>query len=277
MATETGTPDPAALLDGVLAACREAAAAILAVYERDFAVETKDDDSPLTEADMASHRIIKRHLLALTPDIPLLSEESTRQAWHDRRDWRALWIVDPLDGTREFVKRNGEFTINVALAVDHRPVLGVIGIPVHGILYAGIPGQGAWRIRDDERTPVSTRVPATDPPVVLGSRSHSNPRMAAYLEALGEHELMARGSALKFCSVAAGEADFYPRLGPTSEWDTAAGDAIVEAAGGRVVNAVTGEVLTYNARETLLNPEFLVSGDPGRAWPAPPPPPAGSG
>lgn len=269
--------EPGTLLAGVIAACREAAAAILSVYDRDFAVETKADDSPLTEADMASHRILQRHLERLTPELPVLSEESRRQDWPLRRSWRRLWVVDPLDGTREFVKRNGEFTINVALVEDHRPILGVIAIPVGNVIYAGIPGQGAWRYDGETRTRIATRRPAAAPPVVLGSRSHSNQRMAEYFQRLGRHELMTRGSALKFCAVAEGLADFYPRLGPTSEWDTAAGDGIVAAAGGKVVHAETGAALTYNARETLLNPEFLVIGDPARAWPAPPPPPAEPG
>lgn len=263
--------EPDSLLDGVLAACRAAAAAILEVYEQEFEVETKTDDSPLTEADMASHRILSQHLHALAPDIPILSEESADPEWSRRRDWSRLWVVDPLDGTREFVKRNGEFTINVALVEQHRPVLGVIAVPVGNVVYAGLPGRGAWRYDGETRSAIATRIPAAAPPVVLGSRSHGSERTAAYFERLGRHERISRGSALKFCAVAEGAADFYPRLGPTSEWDTAAGDAIVEAAGGRVVNAQSGEVLTYNARETLLNPEFLVSGDPARAWPAPPP------
>lgn len=264
------------LVDGVLDACRQAADAILDIYEHDdFDVEMKSDDSPLTRADLASHRILVDALERLTPDIPVLSEESAETAFEARRSWPRLWVVDPLDGTREFIKRNGEFTINVALVEDHRPVLGVIAVPVAGEAYSGIPGQGAFRWRIDGRsrpaaTPIATRRPPADPPVVLGSRSHGNARSQAYFESLGPHTQLARGSALKFCAVAAGEADFYPRLGPTSEWDTAAGDAIVRAAGGRIW-LPDGRELRYNARSTTLNGDFLVAGDPSVHWPSPPP------
>lgn len=259
-------------VDGVRAACAEAREAILEIYENDdFDVEMKADDSPLTRADLASHRILVAALERLTPDIPVLSEESASTAFQARRGWPRLWVVDPLDGTREFIKRNGEFTINVALVEDHRPVLGVIAVPAQDEVYSGIPGHGA--VRWDAAgtpTPIATRRPPADPPVVLGSRSHGNPRSEAYFEAIGRHERLARGSALKFCAVACGEADFYPRLGPTSEWDTAAGDALVHAAGGRV-GLPDGRDLRYNARETTLNGDFLVSGDPQANWPTPPP------
>jgi 3'(2'), 5'-bisphosphate nucleotidase len=179
--------------------------------------------------------------------------------------------VDPLDGTKEFIKRNGEFTINVALVVDHVPVLGVIAVPVSRTAYTGIVGEGAQRWRNyRDAEPIWTRRPGASPPVVLGSRSHANPRTVAYFEMLGEHEQASRGSALKFCAVAEGAADFYPRLGPTSEWDTAAGEAIVTAAGGKVWMP-DGKPLLYNARETTLNGDFLVAGDPEAEWPVPPP------
>lgn len=263
----------AALVRGVLEACTDASRAILDIYANDdFDVEMKSDDSPLTRADLASHRILCDALAALTPDVPVLSEESSSTAFEARRSWPRLWVVDPLDGTREFIKRNGEFTINVALVAGHRPVLGVIAVPAHDEAFSGIPGQGAYRWTPDGRSSaISTRRPPADPPVVLGSRSHGNPRSRAYFEAIGPHERLARGSALKFCSVAAGEADFYPRLGPTSEWDTAAGDALVHAAGGRVA-LPDGRDLLYNARATTLNGDFLVSGDPSARWPTPPPP-----
>ena len=260
------------LLPGVLQACSEATNAILDIYERDdFEVEAKHDKSPLTEADMASHHILVAALKQLTPDIPILSEESADIGFEERRHWSRLWVVDPLDGTREFIKRNGEFTINVALVVDHVPVLGVIAVPVSRTAYTGIVGEGAHRWQNyRDPAPIGTRRPPGRPPVVLGSRSHANPRTVAYFEMLGEHEQASRGSALKFCAVAEGEADFYPRLGPTSEWDTAAGEAIVTAAGGRVWMP-DGRPLAYNARETTLNGDFLVAGDPDADWPAPPP------
>ncbi|MDT8438354.1 MAG: 3'(2'),5'-bisphosphate nucleotidase CysQ [Wenzhouxiangellaceae bacterium] len=259
------------LLEGVLAACREASARILEIYQSDdFSIERKEDDSPLTRADMASHHSLVAALSALTPEIPILSEESAEVPFAQRCAWSKLWVVDPLDGTREFIKRNGEFTINVALVENSRPVLGVIAVPVTELAYSGIVGVGAarWRNwRDPE--PIATRRPCPPRPVVLGSRSHANPRTQAYFEMLGEHEQISRGSALKFCAVAAGEADFYPRLGPTSEWDSAAGEAIVIAAGGRVW-LPDGRPLRYNVRPTTLNGDFLVAGDPARAWPTPP-------
>ncbi|MBS3823746.1 MAG: 3'(2'),5'-bisphosphate nucleotidase CysQ [Wenzhouxiangellaceae bacterium] len=260
------------LLPGLLQACSDAADAILDVYESDdFAVEAKHDKSPLTKADMASHHSLVAALNKLTPGIPILSEESADVDLEQRRDWRRLWVVDPLDGTREFIKRNGEFTINVALVVDHLPVLGAIAVPVTRTAYTGIVGQGAHRWHDyTTPQPIETRRPCASPPVVLGSRSHANARTRAYFEMLGEHALASRGSALKFCAVAEGEADFYPRLGPTSEWDTAAGEAIVTAAGGRVWMP-EGKPLRYNARETTLNGDFLVAGDPEAEWPVPPP------
>jgi 3'(2'), 5'-bisphosphate nucleotidase len=260
------------LVRGVLDACREATRSILEIYgQEDFAVERKDDRSPLTEADMASHRCLVAALGELTPDVPILSEESAETEFDRRRQWRRLWVVDPLDGTREFIKRNGEFTINVALVEDHRPVLGVIAVPVSGLAYSGVVGDGALRWHDwRDAEEIATRKPCPERPVVLGSRSHANERTQAYFDRLGEHERLSRGSALKFCAVASGEADFYPRLGPTSEWDTAAGDAIVHAAGG-LVSLPDGRPLLYNARSTTLNGDFLVSGDPDADWPSPPP------
>lgn len=260
------------LLPGVLQACSDATDAILDIYESDdFEIQAKQDKSPLTEADMASHHILVAALKDLTPEIPILSEESADIGFEDRRHWDRLWVVDPLDGTREFIKRNGEFTINVALVVDHVPVLGVIAIPVSRTAYSGIVGEGAqrWRNYRDAES-IRTRRPSARPPVVLGSRSHANPRTVAYFEMLGEHEQTSRGSALKFCAVAEGSADLYPRLGPTSEWDTAAGEAIVTAAGGKV-RMPDGKPLLYNARETTLNGDFLVAGDPEAEWPVPPP------
>ncbi len=263
-----------ALIAQVLEACAAASAAILDEYRKDFSVAQKADRSPLTAADLASHRILVERLEQLTPEVPILSEESAEIEWTTRRDWRRLWIVDPLDGTREFIQRNGEFTINVALVEDHRAVLGVIAVPVFDQAYSGIPGQGAIRWHGLHQAapkpePIHSRKPTPDTPVVLGSRSHGNERSQAYFHKLGPHHRISRGSALKFCAIAAGEADFYPRLGPTSEWDTAAGQAIVEAAGGRVCLA-DGREMRYNARPSILNGDFLVAADPDHAWPAPP-------
>jgi len=245
---------------------RRAGAAILEIYAGSFAVEQKADDSPLTAADMASHRIIVAGLQALTPDIPVLSEESKHIDWNTRRAWDRYWLVDPLDGTREFVKRNGEFTVNIALIENHAPVLGVVLLPVTGALYYGVAGDGAFleNAPGAMPQPIATRAAATVP-VVAGSRSHGNERQTAMLANLGEHTLMSVGSSIKFCMVARGDADLYLRLGLTSEWDTAAAQCVLEQAGGAVVD-LQGEALRYNTKESLLNPEFLALGDGSVDW-----------
>jgi 3'(2'), 5'-bisphosphate nucleotidase len=240
--------------------------AILDVYEQDFSVTNKKDNSPLTQADLASHAIICDALAKLTPDIPLLSEESTGVDFQTRFAWQQYWLVDPLDGTREFINRNSEFTVNIALISNHAPVFGVVHVPVSGVTYTGIGKRGACR-QDPGREPVNIHVrqPCTDPVVVVGSRSHANPKLMHHLSAIGDYELISMGSSLKFCLLAEGKADFYPRLGPTSEWDTAAAHAVVNAAGGQIIT-LNGEPLQYNRKESLLNPEFLVIADPSRDW-----------
>ena len=243
----------------------EAGRAILEVYGQDFEVIAKEDQTPLTQADLASHRIICDALGRLTPDIPLLSEESAEIDFATRSAWQRYWLIDPLDGTREFVSRNGEFTVNIALIDDHEPVLGIVHVPVTGVTYSGVRGVGATRSSpaEDIRS-IHVRQPCGDPVVIVGSRSHANPELEKYLRPL-RHELVSMGSSLKFCLLAEGKADFYPRLGPTSEWDTAAAHAVVSAAGGRIVK-LDGSPLRYNTKESLLNPEFLVIADPTRDW-----------
>ncbi len=245
---------------------RQAGRAILDVYAGSFAVERKADHSPLTAADMASHRIIVAGLRELAPDIPVLSEESREIAWDVRREWDRYWLVDPLDGTREFVKRNGEFTVNIALIENHVPVLGVVLLPVTGELYYGLVDEGAFLQEAPGALPqpIATRA-AAPVPVVAGSRSHGSDRQAAILSRLGGHELVAVGSSIKFCMVARGNADLYLRLGPTSEWDTAAAQCVVEQAGGAVLD-LEGRPLRYNTSDSLLNPEFLALGDPSVDW-----------
>jgi 3'(2'), 5'-bisphosphate nucleotidase len=260
--------DPKRLIDPVLAIAREAGREILRVYSSDFAVETKEDRSPLTAADRAAHVAIARGLAGLTPDVPLWSEESAGADLAGRADWPWLWLVDPLDGTKEFIKRNGEFTVNIALIQGHEPVLGVVHVPVLGRDYWGCRGVGAFRC-DAGATPSAIAVtrPARNPVRVAGSRSHAGPGLESFLQRVGPHELVPMGSSLKFCLVAEGAADIYPRLGPTSEWDTAAAQAVVEAAGGRVTD-LEGRPLSYNRRATVLNPWFLAYGDPERDWSA---------
>jgi 3'(2'), 5'-bisphosphate nucleotidase len=254
------------ILPDLVTIARSAGSAILKIYDREFDVSFKEDASPLTQADLASHAVIRDALRELTPQVPLMSEESREIPYPERAEWREYWLVDPLDGTKEFVNRNGEFTVNIALIRDHYPVLGVVHVPVHQVTYSGIAGVGCVRQQGDEAPQaVKVRTPAAQPPMVVGSRSHANPDLARRLAGLGPHEMISMGSSLKFCLVAEGKADFYPRLGPTSEWDTAAAQAVVEAAGGQVVT-LDGHRLRYNRGESVLNPEFLVFGDEAQAW-----------
>lgn len=261
---ETG--DLRGLLDPVIALARRAGGEILRVYDADFTVEHKEDKSPLTEADMAAHDAIDEGLAELTPGVPVLSEESAAVPFAERRTWRRYWLVDPLDGTREFVKRNGEFTVNIALIEDGHPVLGVILAPVTGLCYFACRGCGAYRAgRDGAAQAIRVRPLDRGRLVVAGSRSHAGDRLASFLERLGSYELVSMGSSLKSCLVAEGKADLYVRLGPTSEWDTAAAQCVVEEAGGRVTDTAM-RPLRYNTKESLLNPDFFVSGDPEFDW-----------
>ena len=253
--------DFTALAEALMPIVERAGAAIMKVYGGAFVVEHKDDNSPLTQADLESQRIIVAGLQKVTPDIPILAEESATAPWSVRSAWRELWVVDPLDGTREFVKRNGEFTINVALVVEHEPVLGVVSAPALGQIFWGAAGLGAYRrLQAGENERVHT-APPQQPARVVGSRSHASPETAAFLKRLGPHVLSAVGSSLKFCLVAQGKADLYPRFGATSEWDTAAGQAILEAAGGHVTR-MDGHRLRYNCRESLINGDFVAFADP---------------
>lgn len=258
----------------VIDAAIAAGDAALAVYEQDFAVEEKDDHSPLTLADRRSHEIIADALKKT--EIPVLSEEGRDIPHAERKNWPALWIVDPLDGTKEFVKKNGEFTVNIALVRGGRPVLGVIYVPVTGMLYFAADGSGAFSalrsripagygenlavlMGSADRLPVERA--SERPFTIMGSRSHATPELSAYVEELKKQhpdaEFISAGSSLKFCRVAEGAADIYPRMGPTMEWDTAAGQAIAEMAGAVVLNWDTAKPLAYNKPE-LTNPWFVV-------------------
>lgn len=270
MPTTTRLP-ASELLAAAKEIARHAGREILEVYGTDFEARAKADDSPLTEADLRAHRLIVAELGKLSPALPVLSEESADAiSWQQRSTWARYWLVDPLDGTKEFIARNGEFTVNIALIEAHRPVLGVVHIPVSDTTYSGIPGVGAWREANERAVlPIGVRRVVRPPVRLVGSRSHGSSRLEAALAALGPHELRNAGSSIKLCLVADGSADLYPRLGPTSEWDIAAGQAVVEAAGGQVVDLATGEALRYNTRESLLNPDFLAYGDPAcwKRWP----------
>lgn len=259
------------LLNPVVDISVGAGSAILEIYNSDdfvnaTDVQAKGDDSPLTKADLAAHNYIVAALEKLTPNIPILSEESAAISWETRKSWQRYWLVDPLDGTKEFIKRNGEFTVNIALIEKHEAVLGVVHVPAKNVTYFAARDVGAYK-RDTKGTNhfIQALKPARKVPVVVGSRSHQSDAMAGYLEKLGPHEITAMGSSLKLCLIAEGAADLYPRLGLTSEWDTAAAQAVVEIAGGEVVTADRNPLL-YNSKDNLLNPWFMVFGDAGRDW-----------
>lgn len=257
-----------AWLPGVIDIADAAGREIMRIYETPFDVSLKQDRSPLTEADLSAQRIIGAGLRALTPDIAMLGEESALQQFEHRRSWPRLWLVDPLDGTREFVKRNGEFTVNIALVEHGESVLGVVGAPARGVLYAAARGCGAFRRdADGQRTAIHVRPHAADPLRILGSRSHGDAVLDRMLDRLGAHERISVGSALKFGMLAEGSGDLYVRRGPTSEWDTAAGQAVVMEAGGCVVD-FDGAPLRYNMRDTLINPSFLAFADRSHDWAA---------
>jgi 3'(2'), 5'-bisphosphate nucleotidase len=255
------------LLGKIADIARQAAAEILEVYASgDAGTTLKGDDSPLTQADLRAHRLIAGALASLTPDTPMLSEEAADIPYAQRASWRRYWLVDPLDGTKEFLSRNGQFTVNIALIEDHIPALGVVHVPVTDTSYQGIVGSGAWCQRAGAAPePIRVSAASAAPVRVVGSRSHRGDSLDAFLARLGPHEMVPMGSSLKFCMVAEGTADVYPRLGPTSEWDTAAAHAVVAAAGGRV-RTLEGTPLRYNMHEGILNPFFLVSGPEDHDW-----------
>jgi 3'(2'), 5'-bisphosphate nucleotidase len=272
MEKRLGPQELQSLVSPLLALCHQAGAAICEQYRAPGAdqFESKGDDSPLTRADILSHRILRAGLAKFALQLPMLSEESGPEKQVQRRSWERFWLVDPLDGTKEFLARTGEFTVNVALIEDHRPRLGMLYLPLEEAAFVGIPGLWARRFRrrggqwsEDE---LATR-PLQDgqPLVVLASRRHRGPRLTACLDWLeqrwGPLERSNSGSALKFCQMAVGEGDFYPRFSPCSEWDTAAGQALLEAAGGSLLG-LDGAPLRYNCRDSLLSPDFLALAQP---------------
>lgn len=254
------------LAGAVGALARAAGNAILEIYAGSFAVQHKADASPLTAADLAAQRVLLQGLRRLMPGLPVLSEESAAAPWAERRGWRRYWLIDPLDGTREFIKRNGEFTVNVALIEDGASVLGVVHAPVSGELAWAVAADGAWLQHSPQAIPerLATRG-APMQPVLACSRSHGSAEETQMLARLGQHQRLPLGSSLKFLRLAEGSADLYLRVGSTSEWDTAAAQCILEQAGGAVLD-FNGRPLRYNSRESLLNPSFLAVGDPARDW-----------
>ncbi|WP_281615631.1 3'(2'),5'-bisphosphate nucleotidase CysQ [Flammeovirga sp. SubArs3] len=236
----------------------DAGHAIMEIYQKeDLGVEIKDDNSPLTLADKASHEVIMEGLTKL--EYPILSEEGKEMSYGERKDWTTYWCVDPLDGTKEFINRNGEFTVNIALIHEKKPVLGVVYVPVKGVIYIGIDGIGAKKGEAGILDPIEVKWKEGNR-VAVRSKSHANPAEEEIIGKYSATESISVGSSLKFCMVAEGKADLYYRHGPTMEWDTAAGQAVVEAAGGHVYTGNTEDELFRYNKENLLNGSFLVLG-----------------
>lgn len=257
------------LLTEITRIAHDAGDAIVEIYRQDFKVEYKDDESPLTQADQAANDIILAALKKLTPEISCLSEETTIPDYETRCEWKEFWLIDPLDGTKEFVNRNGEFTVNIALISDTKPVLGVVYAPVPEIMYSAAINIGAYKEKTGSAPQeIHTKSYSGGPATLVASRSHAGESLIAGMERVKQNEgditIQSMGSSLKLCLVAEGAADVYPRLGPTSEWDTAAAHAVVNCAGGNVID-LSGDELQYN-KESIRNPEFIVQGDTGFPW-----------
>ncbi len=265
---QSGT-DRARLLEEMVTLVRAAHVEIMRVYARPIESQLKADHSPLTEADLASHRVLTAGLDALTPRLPIVSEEGGLPSAAERASWPAYWLIDPLDGTKEFLAKNGEFTVNLALIEGTRPTLGVVGVPARDQLFVGDVSSGLARRRDATGDhALRARPYSGSRPTVVASRRHGGEHLEGALKRIEQHEgapdLRNVGSALKLCLLAEGEADLYPRLAPTSEWDTAAAQAVLEAAGGAVLQ-LSGAPVVYSKAD-ILNPEFVAVADPGANW-----------
>lgn len=254
------------LLSKVQLIAEEAGKIILQIYqESDYQIRHKLDNTPVTKADMAAHCYIQKSLYDFIPGLPILSEESSAISWNERAHWNSYWLIDPLDGTREFIKKNDEFTVNIALIDNHEPILGVVYAPVFSTIYYAARGVGVFKKESGGADfPIHVRT-APDVPVIAGSRSHPGEYLSCFLDNIGSYHLMTKGSSLKTCLVAEGKADIYPRLGLTSEWDTAAAQCVLELAGGSIQD-LNGNRLLYNYKESLLNPLFLAFGDASKNW-----------
>ena len=240
---------------------------ILRIYNNQIIVNTKEDKSPITQADINSNNLIEARLKKLEPNIPILSEERL-VSWIDRKNWNKYWLIDPLDGTKEFINRNGEFTVNISLIENNYPIFGIIYSPVKSVLYYAIKNKGSYKIKTNtylsslnyfDRININNEKKITTK--IIGSRSHSNKEFKLWIEKkFTNFELISIGSSLKFCLLAEGEADIYPRMGPTSEWDIAAGHIILEEAGGKLKSFNNKDIL-YNTKEDILNPHFIAYGN----------------
>ncbi len=250
------------LIDDLTIISKMAGDAILAIYnskDENFEIDYKKDNSPLTQADKKSNEIICNELKKITPTIPILSEEGQNIEYSERKEWNRFWLIDPLDGTKEFIKKNGEFTVNIALIENGCPILGIVHAPVLNTTWHGSIDDGSFIVENNNKKSINATAPKENSSVkVVSSRSHSNnPKLENFLSTIKKYELVKMGSSIKICLVADGSAHFYPRFGPTMEWDTAAAHAVVKFAGGNILNLNTDKELTYN-KENLLNPEFLV-------------------
>lgn len=263
------------ILEATIHLCRQAGDAILDIYHstEELKINTKTDNSPVTAADLAAHHILAPGLANLLADVPVLSEEGQIPSADIRAQWRRYWIIDPLDGTKEFIEGNGQFTVNVALIEDGVPILGVVYVPVTGITYTGLKGAGARKITAQSSEAIFTRTVAQAQKqggiTVMVSRVYGADKVVAMLDRMGDQlgpiTTKSMGSSLKICLIAEGAADLYPRLAPTCEWDTAAAQAVVEAAGGSLLNDQF-QPLRYNQKDSLLNPHFYVIGDTQFDW-----------
>jgi len=244
----------------------KAGARILDFYRYGFDVEQKPDQTPLTQADIAAHEIIEEGLRELTPDLPIISEEGAKIPFATRRQWPLYWLVDPLDGTLEFIRRNDEFTVNIALIENGRPIMGLVHAPELEQCYFATKGLGAYKKANDKKPKrIYVKSNCHKPVVIAGSHSHPSEEFNCFIANIGDYEMLSMGSALKSCLVAEGTADIYARLGPTSEWDTAAAQCIVEEAGGMLTDTHM-QPLRYNTKDSLLNPHFFVFGDCQIDW-----------
>ena len=245
------------IIKNVIEIAKNAGTEIMNVYDSDFDVYIKSDKSPVTDADKRAHDIITKGLLNITPNIPILSEEGRNIPYNVRSKWESFWLVDPLDGTKEYIKKNNEFTVNIAFLKDNNPEFGVVFAPALNELYWGWLKTGAFKsIAGKPSTSIKVKTNLTNPIQIAASRSHPSPKMDEFLSQFEKINLNKMGSSLKLCSVADGKVHFYPRLGPTMEWDTAASHAIILAAGGDIIKYGTNIALEYN-KENLLNPEFI--------------------
>ncbi len=254
------------LLDGLLVLVEQAGKAIIEIYQNDIHVERKSDNSPLTKADKIAHEIISAGLMELQSDLPIISEEGVHLSFEIRKNWRTYWLIDPLDGTKEFINRNGEFTVNIALIEDGYPIIGVVGQPVEERIYYAADKLGAFEIGANHLEPVLILTKKTEGSIkALVSKSHLSEALHEGINQQKNIEMISIGSSLKLCLIASGEADFYPRIGPTSEWDIAAAQCVLEVAGGKVLS-LDGKRMRYNQKESFKNSDFVAIGDPEYDW-----------